>query len=489
MPPNTIDLNQNLEESPFHLNNNNIYPNYNYRNSKLMSNGYISPSSGKNINFATISNDNLNIRTQNLNMEEVNCEGCSELKAICYCTDCKKSFCAQCENQIHTIPAMKNHIRKPINELPFLKKLCLHHNQTLNYFCSSCDEAICKECQQLGPHNTKYHAIISIKEAFNIKHNKISQLINDKLIYRYNKLNINIKILDRILEKILSDSNEAEREINKYFNNLLCNLKNAKGKRLAKLDFESAFIQKNIIALEELKDYVFDTKENNDNLLDFIMKYENVKNKMEEILEKPKKLDIPEEILDLPYEINYEKEKMQRYTQMMNELKEKNSEIYNLLNETKVYIDNQLMKNEGNLVLLNNSNINNQNMEKSNNRYSILKRPSNSSINRYNVSNYDTNLKKDLNAFNNNNNLDLLKDIQELMEHGDLNLYQILSDFKSQEKNDSIDIQDIPQALKIASIDTNVDEVNNLLDILSMPKKNLVNIKDFLINVLLYKIN
>ena len=84
---------------------------------------------------------------------------------------------------------------------------------------------------KLGPHNTKYHAIISIKEAFNIKHNKISQLINDKLIYRYNKLNINIKILDRILEKILSDSNEAEREINKYFNNLLCNLKNAKGKR------------------------------------------------------------------------------------------------------------------------------------------------------------------------------------------------------------------------------------------------------------------
>ena len=76
----------------------------------------------------------------------------------------------------------------------------------------------------------------------------------------------------------------------------------------------------------------------------------------------------------------------------------------------------------------------------------------------------------------NDKNLDLLKDIQELMEHGDLNLYQILSDFKSKEKSDSINIQDIPQALKIASIDTNVDEVNNLLDILLMPKKHLVNI-------------
>ena len=75
------------------------------------------------------------------------------------------------------------------------------------------------------------------------------------------------------------------------------------------------------------------------------------------------------------------------------------------------------------------------------------------------------------------------------MEHGDLNLYQILSDYKSKEKMDCINIQDIPIALKIASIDTNIDEVNNLLDILLMPKKNLVNIKDFLINVLLYKTN
>jgi len=482
IPQTTIDLNTNLEETP--IKNANNFPNFNYRNSKIISNGYMSPNSAKNINFG--SQDNFNLRAQNINTEEINCEGCSEQKAICYCTECKKSFCPQCDNQIHTIPAMKNHIRRPIQEIAILKKLCLHHNQTLSYYCSSCDEAICKECQQLGPHNTKYHTIISIKEAFNNKYMKISKLINENLNYRFNKLNINIKIIDKILEKIISDSAEAERDINKYFNSLLCNLKNAKGKRLAMLDFETGFIQQNIIALEELKDYVFDTKENNDDLLDFVMKFEVVKNKMEELLDKPKKLNIPDDILDLPYEINYEKEKMSLYSQMMNELRDKNNEIYNLINDTKAYVDNQVMKNQGNLVLLNsNINNNNQNMEKSNNRYSILKRPSNASGNKYNYNSYDMPLKNDLN----DKNLDLLKDIQELMEHGDLNLYQILSDFKSKEKYDSINIQDIPQALKIASIDTNIDEVNNLLDILSMPKKNLVNIKDFLINVLLYKIN
>ena len=74
------------------------------------------------------------------------------------------------------------------------------------------------------------------------------------------------------------------------------------------------------------------------------------------------------------------------------------------------------------------------------------------------------------------------------MEHGDLNLYQVLSDYKSKDKMDCINIKDIPTALKIASIDTNVDEVNHLLDILYMPRNSFVNIKDFLIKVLLYKI-
>ena len=140
-----------------------------------------------------------------------------------------------------------------------------------------------------------------------------------------------------------------------------------------------------------------------------------------------------------------------------------------------------MMKNEGNLVLLNN----NQDNDKNNNRYSILKRPSNTSGNKYNYMSYDISTKKKI---NNNKNLDLLKDIQELMEHGDLNLYQILSDYKSKEKMDCINLKDIPSALKIASIDTNVDEVNSLLDILYMPRTNPVNIKDFLIKVLLYQI-
>ena len=75
-------------------------------------------------------------------------------------------------------------------------------------------------------------------------------------------------------------------------NIMLCNLKNAKGKRLSMLDFETGFIQKNINELEELRAYVYDAKENNEDLIEFLMKFDQVKNKMEEILDKAKKLNI-----------------------------------------------------------------------------------------------------------------------------------------------------------------------------------------------------
>ena len=117
IPQTTIDLNTNLEESPLKMANN-------LQNSKLMANGNISPNSMNNINFGQP--DIFTLRNPNINIDEIKCDGCSEQKAICYCTECKKSFCTQCDNQIHTIPAMKEHIRRPIQEISFLKKFCLH---------------------------------------------------------------------------------------------------------------------------------------------------------------------------------------------------------------------------------------------------------------------------------------------------------------------------------------------------------------------------
>ena len=178
---------------------------------------------------------------------------------------------------------------------------------------------------------------------------------------------------------------------------------------------------------------------------------------------------------------------MSEYSQMVNELKLKNNEIYNLLNDTKIYCENEINRSDGNLVLINNPaniNVNSYGSNSSfnrNNRYNNIQNK-----NYYNSMDIIGNNRN----FNlNNKNLDLMKDMKEAIEHSGLNMYQILSDYKNKENADCIDIKDIPIALKKASIDTNVEEVNNLLDVVYIPRNNKINIKDLLIKVLLYKLD
>jgi hypothetical protein len=126
IPRTTLDLNtigDNLNQNTRNIPNFYNFPNY--MASGGLSNGFISPSSGNNLNFGTQTLKSFdNFKSPNINsiqnVDNVKCDGCIEQKAICYCTECKKSFCPQCENQIHTIPAMRNHIRRPIEELAHL---------------------------------------------------------------------------------------------------------------------------------------------------------------------------------------------------------------------------------------------------------------------------------------------------------------------------------------------------------------------------------
>lgn len=488
MPANTLELTTNQEGfNPIRTRNGQqkMFPPF-YSSTHNI-NGLLSPTGGDN-NFERVGghghftlgegmNPSVNyMMTSTEGMADgQKCEGCLEQKGIWYCTDCKKILCPGCESIIHGIRSMRNHNKQPITKISSFKKLCLHHSQRFKFFCATCDEPICLECQQYGPHNTKYHRIISLKEAFDNKSSKITTIINEKLIPRYENLSGNIKIIDNSVEKLIAQANETEREINKYFNSMLGNLKNAKGKRLSVLDFESGFIQKNIVALEELKDYVNDVKETNIDLIEFLMKFDETKQKMEMALDKPKKLNIPADILELPSDIAKQKEKIIYYNQLKKELQSKNDEIYNLLNDTKIYCDNENAKIRNNLVLINSNNSNNILSEnKKNNRYDLFK------------SNLTGIVKQ--NFFKSNDkSVDLLKDIQESIGHSGLNMYEVLSDFHSEEKKDCINIKDLPTALKNFDIDTNIDEVNALLQLLQISKVEPIDIKNLIIKVLLYK--
>ena len=73
------------------------------------------------------------------------------------------------------------------NEIDYIKikKLCYHHQHPLILYCDTCDEPICNECQIIGPHNTNYHRILNLQDAYN----KRMSYINSQRPLLFNKLN------------------------------------------------------------------------------------------------------------------------------------------------------------------------------------------------------------------------------------------------------------------------------------------------------------
>ena len=107
-------------------------------------------------NIQTLNNQNF-IQTSESNPTLIKCDGCFINSTNIYCKDCEKCLCNSCDNQLHIIPAFKNHEKIPFENLTHLKKLCYHHNFPLKYFCESCVEHVCEECKNNGPHNTRLH--------------------------------------------------------------------------------------------------------------------------------------------------------------------------------------------------------------------------------------------------------------------------------------------------------------------------------------------
>ena len=220
-----------------------------------------------NNNINNMNYNNINIfQSQSLNPQNniQKCDGCYENDATCYCKECDKSLCNMCDNQIHIIPAFKNHIRHPLNEIQHFKKLCYHHNNILKLYCESCEEPICNDCQIIGPHNNKLHRIININDAYRNKFKKLNEVCFNYLNKRYDILTGNLNVIDMKIDELDNASNKVERQININFNSMLDLLNNERGKKIAILNFESSNIQKDLVQLDEIINFMNDTKETNE---------------------------------------------------------------------------------------------------------------------------------------------------------------------------------------------------------------------------------
>ena len=393
---------------------------------------------------------NFNINTINsnpLNQIIQKCEGCFENFAVVYCKECEKSFCPKCDNQLHNIPSYKNHERIALNEMSHLKKMCYHHNSPLKFYCESCDEPICSECQIMGPHNTKLHKINNILETFKDKYKRMNDIVQNNIIKRYEDLTNNLSIIDSKIEELDIISTQIEKDIISSFNQMIEGLNNEKGKRIAILNYESANIQKELVKLNEIFNFLKEAKDTND-IPDFLLRYKQMNEDIEFLVSKPTDLNIDNNISNLPSELSNQTTRINNYDKIKKLLKIKDDIIWELLN--KLCHGTKIERNDV------------ENSTKINVKISGL-----NNSGQYTITTNNQNINKDL-----------CKKINNLVRNNNLNLYQIFSEFSTGDGNDFIEPNKISDALKKIGIECNENDVIDLLNSINIQNENQISIKD-----------
>ena len=430
-------INNDNQKNPTEKNPLNSFQNIQTPNNNI----YLNNNNNNFYNSLNNNNSNININTENNtnnnNINSIKCEGCYTNDSVVFCKECNKNLCQICENQIHVIPLFKEHERIPISNLNILKKVCYHHNNNLKFFCDSCEEPICEDCQILGPHNTKLHRIISIENSFSEKFEKFSKNVKNNIENRYEILNNNLKKIDDMINEINYSSINLERDINMNFNKILEEVRNEKGKKKAILNFESSLIQKELTKFDDINNFINDTKDNND-MLEFLIRYEKINDLIDSLLNKNYELNFDEDIDKFKNDsINNINENVQiKYEKLKKILDMKDNIIYDLLDKLSK-LDPKYNKNNLNNIVSNNY------------RY-----------------------------FDDDDNI--IKNIYKTIINDNVNLYQILIKF-DKEDNGTILVNDLINGFQKIGIIINQNEVDGMLNELNLKNDNddKIDIKKF----------
>ena len=217
------------------------------------------------------------------------------------------------------------------------ERLCVHHNQSLKFYCEACEEPICEECQYSGPHNTELHRVATLQEAFNARCNYLREGTYAMLLEKRDKLLAQLDKLDYRIAEIKSVAGIIERDIKTEYFGMLERLNSAEGMKYAVLQHDMAEVQKDI----ERIDTIFDSLdeylqgESRGDYVGFLIKFRELHEYIEYAVTKQFKTKVDVPVNDLPRELTERRKVLEHAEKVESLLKFKDEIIWNLIQEKK----------------------------------------------------------------------------------------------------------------------------------------------------------
>ncbi len=280
--------------------------------------------------------DGLSLLSNDINTNTEKCNGCFIQTAVVYCTNCQKLYCKMCEDQIHIVPRLKSHERVTTNMVYALKKICYNHNLKLDLYCETCEEPICNDCYELGPHNTRLHRVVLLSEAFRTRYDSLRKIVKTHLRPKYDIFIDQVNFLEFNIEEIKNERDQIERTIHQEYISMIDKIKSQEGKKMAYLNYDSAIIQKDISSIHDINNFVDDfSMSKQPDMIDFLIKFKMISESVNDMLNRPIKTDVTINS-DFICELDERRKKLSQYDKALEVLKNKDDIIWSLIQEQKI---------------------------------------------------------------------------------------------------------------------------------------------------------
>ena len=209
--------------------------------------------------------------------EEVKCDECDEDDpVVAYCPECNMFYCQTCNEPHKRSKRFRGHGIVPLTELRSKKSipleakiklpLCKEHDEQLKYYCETCEQLICMYCT-VKEHNGHNHE--TVKKMATKHRNELKDVTApvDEMIRDLSEAHDNI---DKMKKKIRRQSDEVDKKIDQYYNELVQKLMkqkeqvkqqahdavSQKEKALTVQLEEVEYAQAEVLSMKELKDAI-----------------------------------------------------------------------------------------------------------------------------------------------------------------------------------------------------------------------------------------